>query len=181
MPQSWRAHAVALFAYATVAIVFSWPLPLHLGTSLTGEPGGDTGVYVWNQWVFHHALMEKRSVPYFTDPLFGAVGETHLSLHNYTPFADLIAIPLRTFLTVVQAFNVVYLALMILGGYAVFLLAHQVTRDAVASWLAGLVFGWSPVLVTRGTGHFRLLGTAPLAIFLLLLVRADGRVRLREA
>src|SRR5687768_18506805 len=102
MPQSWRAHAVALFAYATVAIVFSWPLPLHLGTSLTGEPGGDTGVYVWNQWVFHHELIEKGSVPYFTDTLFGGVGETNLSLHNYTTFADLIAIPLRTFLTVVQ-------------------------------------------------------------------------------
>src|SRR5688572_11374391 len=181
MPQSWRAHAVALFAYATVAIVFSWPLPLHLGTSLTGEPGGDTGVYVWNQWVFHHELIEKGSVPYFTDTLFGGVGETNLSLHNYTTFADLIAIPLRTFLTVVQAFNVVYLALMILGGYAVFLLAHQVTHDALASWFAGLVFGWSPILVTRGTGHFSLLGTAPLAIFLLLLVRANGHVRVRDA
>ncbi|HVG71208.1 MAG TPA: hypothetical protein VM819_09870 [Vicinamibacterales bacterium] len=181
MPQSWRAHAVALFAYATVAIVFSWPLPLHLGTSLTGEPGGDTGVYVWNQWVFHHELIEKGSVPYFTDTLFGGVGETNLSLHNYTTFADLIAIPLRTFLTVVQAFNVVYLALMILGGYAVFLLAHQVTHDALASWLAGLVFGWSPILITRGTGHFSLLGTAPLAIFLLLLVRANGHVRVRDA
>jgi hypothetical protein len=138
-------------------------------------------VYVWNQWVFHHELIEKRSVPYFTDTLFGAVGETNLSLHNYTTFADLIAIPLRTFLTVVQAFNVVYLALLILGGYAVFLLAHQVTHDALASWLAGLVFGWSPILVTRGTGHFSLIGTAPLAIFLLLLVRANGHVRVRDA
>ena len=138
-------------------------------------------MYIWNQWVFHHELIEKGSVPYFTDMLFGGVDETNLSLHNYTTFADLIAIPLRTFLTVVQAFNVVYLALMILGGYAVFLLAHQVTRDAVASWLAGLVFGWSPILITRGTGHFSLLGTAPLAIFLLLLVRANGHVRVRDA
>ena len=138
-------------------------------------------MYVWNQWVFHHELIEKGSVPYFTDMLFGGIDETNLSLHNYTTFADLIAIPLRTFLTVVQAFNVVYLALMILGGYAVFLLAHQVTRDAVASWLAGLLFGWSPILVTRGTGHFSLLGTAPLAIFLLLLVRANGHVRVRDA
>src|SRR5688572_10353101 len=181
MPRSWRTHAVALIGYATVAVVFSLPLPLHLGTSLTGEPGGDTGVYVWNQWVFHRELIEKGRVPYFTDTLFGGVGQTNLSLHNYTTFADLIAIPLRTFLTVIQTFNVVYLLLMALGGYAVFLLAHQVTRDAAASWLAGLLFGWSPIIVTRGTGHFSLIGTAPLAIFLLLLVRANGHVRVRDA
>ena len=181
MPRSWRIHAVALIGYATVAVVFSLPLPLHLGTSLTGEPGGDTGVYVWNQWVFHRELIEKGRVPYFTDTLFGGNGQTDLSLHNYTTFADLIAIPLRTFLTVVQTFNVVYLLLMALGGYAVFLLAHQVTRDTAASWLAGLLFGWSPIVITRGTGHFSLLGTAPLAIFLLLLVRANGHVRARDA
>ncbi len=138
-------------------------------------------MYVWNQWVFHRELIEKGRIPYFTDTLFGGIGQTNLSLHNYTTFADLIAIPLRTFLTVIQTFNVVYLLLMILGGYAVFLLAHQVTRDAAASWLAGLLFGWSPILITRGTGHFSLIGTAPLAIFLLLLVRANGHVRVRDA
>ena len=138
-------------------------------------------MYVWNQWVFHRELIEKGRVPYFTDTLFGGIGQTNLSLHNYTTFADLIAIPLRTFLTVVQTFNVVYLLLMALGGYAVFLLAHQVTRDTAASWLAGLLFGWSPIIITRGTGHFSLIGTAPLAIFLLLLVRTNGHVRVRDA
>jgi hypothetical protein len=181
MPRSWQTHAVALIGYATVAVVFSWPLPLHLGTNLTGGPGGDTGVYVWNQWVFHHELVENGRVPYFTQTLFGANGQTNLSLHNYTTFADLIAIPLRAVLTVVQTFNVVYLLMMVLGGYAVFLLAHQLTRDTAASWLAGLLFGWSPIVVTRGTGHFSLIGTAPLAIFLLLLVRANGHVRVRDA
>lgn len=138
-------------------------------------------MYVWNQWVFHHELVENGRVPYFTETLFGGAGQTNLSLHNYTTFADLIAIPLRAVLSVVQTFNVVYLVLMVLGGYAVFLLAHQVTRDAAASWLAGLLFGWSPIIVTRGTGHFSLIGTAPLAIFLLLLVRANGHVRVRDA
>ena len=40
--------------YVLVAVAFTWPLPLYLGTRLTGDPGGDTGVYVWNQWVFQH-------------------------------------------------------------------------------------------------------------------------------
>jgi hypothetical protein len=43
------------------------------------------------------------------------------------------------------------------------------------------MFAWSPLLVTRGTGHFSLVAAAPLAIFLLVLMRADGHERLRDA
>ena len=181
MARPWRTHAAVLLGYIAVAIAFSWPLPLHLGTALTGGPGGDTGVYVWNQWVFHHELIEKGKFPYFTDTLFGPNQITDLSLQNYTTFADLLAVPLRTFLGLIAAFNLVYLLLMVLGGYAAFLLARHVTGDAAVAWIAGLAFGWSPIVVTRGTGHFSLIATAPLAIFLLLLLRSHGHVRPRDA
>ena len=181
MPRPWRTHAVVLLGYVAVAIAFSWPLPLHLETRLTGGPGGDTGAYVWNQWVFHHELVEKGSFPYFTDTLFGPDQQTDLSLHNYTTFADLIAVPLRSVLSVVETFNVVYLVLVVLGAYSTFLLAHRVTGDPGVAWIAGLLFGWSPIVVTRGTGHFSLVATAPLAIFLMLLVRTAGHVRPRDA
>src|SRR5829696_1683258 len=104
-----------VLGYVLATLVFTWPLALHLDTHFTGEPGGDTGVYVWNQWVFHHELVEKRSFPYFTDTLFGPNQITDLSLHNYTTFADLIAVPLRTVLSLIATFNVVYLLLMVLG------------------------------------------------------------------
>src|SRR5215207_8983421 len=112
MRRPWRRHAVVLLGYAAAAVIFSWPLPLHLGTALTGGPGGDTGVYVWNQWVFRRELVEKGGFPYFTDALFGPDQRTDLSLHNYTTFADLIAVPLRTFLSLIQTFNVIYLLLI---------------------------------------------------------------------
>src|SRR5688572_10628011 len=181
MRRPWRTHAVVLLGYAAAALLFSWPLPLHLGTMLTGGPGGDTGVYVWNQWVFRHELVEKGGFPYFTDTLFGPGQQTDLSLHNYTTFADLIAVPLRGFLSLIPTFNVVYLLLVVLGAYGTFLLARRVSRDTAAAWIAGLLFAWSPILVTRGTGHFSLVPTAPLPIFLLLLVRTEGQVRFRDA
>ena len=181
MARPWRTHVAVLLGYIAVALAFSWPLPLHLGTALTGGPGGDTGVYVWNQWVFHHELVEKGGFPYFTDTLFGPDQTTDLSLQNYTTFADLLAVPLRTFLGLIATFNLVYLLLVVLGGYAAFLLARHVTGDAAVAWIAGLVFGWSPIVVTRGTGHFSLIATAPLAIFLLLLLRTHGHVRPRDA
>ena len=175
------SHLGVLAGYVVVALVFSWPLPLHLGTHLTGSPSGDTGVYVWNQWVFQHELLEHRRLPYFTDSIFSLTREANLSLHNYTAFQNLLALPLIPFLGVVATFNVIYLLMTVLTAYSTFLLARHVTGRSAESWLAGLLFAWSPLLVTRGMGHFSLVAAAPLAIFLLVLLKADGHERFRDA
>jgi hypothetical protein len=162
-------------------MAFSWPLPLHLGTHLTGNPGGDTGVYVWNQWVFRRELLEHGRLPYFTDSIFSLTRDANLGLHNYTTFQDIVAIPLVPWLGTVATFNVVYLLMTVLTAYCTFLLARHVTGRSTESWLAGLLFAWCPLLVTRGTEHFSLVAAAPLAIFLLVLLKADGHERFRDA
>lgn len=178
---AYRRHVWALSGYAAVAVAFTWPLALHLDTHFTGSPAGDTGVYVWNQWVFQHELLDHHGSPYFTDKIFALSGRANLSLHNYTPFQDVLALPLIQWLGVVTTFNVVYLLMTMLTGYATFLLARHVTGAAVESWLAGLLFAWSPNLVTRGGAHFSLVAAAPLAVFLLLLLRTARRQRMRDA
>jgi hypothetical protein len=186
-----RSHVYALLGYAAAAVAFSWPLPLHIGTHLTGSPAGDTGVYVWNQWVFQRELLDERKLPYFTDTIFSLTGPANLSLHNYTVFQDLVALPLIRVIGVVATFNVVYLLMTMLTAYATFLLAHRVVGSDpesdpgsdpfVEAWLAGLLFAWSPILVTRGGGHFSLVAAAPLAVFLLSLLRAFERQRIGDA
>ena len=171
----------ALVGYAAIAIAFTWPLAPNLWTHLTGSPAGDTGVYVWNQWVFQHELLEQRNIPYFTDRIFSLGGRANLSFHNYTAFQNMVALSLVGWFGVVATFNLVYLLMTVLTGYATFLLARHVTGRAAESWLAGLLFAWSPMLVTRGGGHFSLVAAAPLAVFLLLLIRAAERERLRDA
>jgi hypothetical protein len=138
-------------------------------------------VYVWNQWVFQHEILEHRRLPYFTDTILSLDGGANLSLHNYTPFQNLVALPLIRWLGVVPAFNVVYLLMTILTAYAAWLLSRHVTGRAPESWLAGLLFAYGPILITRGGGHFSLVAAAPLAVFLLLLLRAADRPRLRDA
>jgi hypothetical protein len=177
----WKCHLWAVLGYAAIAVVFTWPLVPNITTHLTGSPAGDTGVYVWNQWVFHHELVENRSSPYFTDKIFSLSGRANLSLHNYTAFQDLVALPFIPWLGVVATFNLVYLLMTVLTGYATFLLARHITGGTVEAWLAGLLFAWSPILVTRGGGHFSLVAAAPLAVFLLLLLRAAERQRIRDA
>jgi len=170
----------ALVGYIFLALAFTWPLVLHLDSHLTGPVGGDTGVYVWNQWVFRHEVLNER-LPLFTQEIFSFSPPANLSLHNYTIFQDLLALPLLGHLGVVTTFNVVYLMMIVITGYATFRLAFHVTRRPFESWLAGALFSWSPYLVTRGMGHFSLVAAAPLPVFALLLLDRDGRASVRNA
>lgn len=177
----WRCHFYALLGYAAIAVLFTWPLVPNIATHLTGSPAGDTGVYVWNQWVFQHELLQHHHSPYFTDKIFSLTGRANLSLHNYTAFQDLVALPFINLFGVVTTFNLVYLLMTVLTGYTTFLLARRVTGGSVEAWLGGALFAWSPILVTRGGAHFSLVAAAPLAVFLLLLLRAAERQRMRDA
>ena len=176
-----RLSVAALSAYVLLTLAFSWPLPLHMATHLTGPPDGDTGVYVWNQWVFRHEIVDQHSLPLFTREIFSLSPPANLSLHNYTIFQDLIALPLLPFFSVITTFNIVYLLMIVLAGYAMFRLAWHVTGRAIESWLAGALFAWCPWMVTRGIGHFSLVAAAPLPIFALLLLRLEERGRIRDA
>ena len=170
---SHRVHGCALLSYAVVALFFNWPLPLDLGARLTGPVGGDTGTYVWNIWVFRHELIAHGRFPLFTQEILSLTPPVALSLHNYTLFADLLAFPLIPLFGVIATFNVIYLALSILTAWSMFVLARSVVGRTGEAWLAGLLFGFSPILIARGTAHFSLAAAAPLPIFLLMLRRAE--------
>jgi hypothetical protein len=168
--------------YVLISLAFTWPLPLHLGTALTGDPGGDTGVYIWNQWVFQHeALVEHRN-PLTTEHVLSLTQPVDLSQHNYTAFLNVLALPLIPLLGVVRSFNLVFLAITVLTALTTYALARRATAASRAeAWLAGLAFAWSPVLVARSTAHFSLVAAAPLAAFVLSLINADRSRRPRDA
>jgi hypothetical protein len=182
MPASpWRQSACALAAFVLVAVLQSWPLPVRLFTHLTGQPSGDTGVYVWNTWVFRHELIEGHRSPFYTDRIFSLDDRADLSLHNYTVFADVLALPLQPVLGVVGAFNVIYLLNIALCGFGMFLLARRLTGRVVESWLAGFAFACSAFLVARSTAHFSLVAAAPLPFFVYWFDRAWDSQRRRDA
>ena len=174
------ARLAALVGYVLLSVAFTWPLPVHLDTHLTGPIGGDTGVYVWNQWLFRHEVLNEH-LPLFTREIFSSTRPANLSLHNYTIFQDLLALPLVGTLGIVRTFNLIYLLMIVITGYATFRLVCHVTERPFESWLAGALFSWSPYLVTRGTGHFSLVAAAPLPVFALLLLKCDERPSGRNA
>jgi hypothetical protein len=178
-----RSRAVSLVAFAAyllLAAVQAWPLPLHLSTAFTGEPRGDTGVYIWNMWVFRHQLLEGDT-PFRTLEILSLGGPADLSLHNYTVFANVLALPFLSLFGVARTFNLIYLLNVALAGFGAYLLIRKITQRPAESFVGGLLFMWSPFLVTRAMGHFSLVAAAPLPIFVLALYRAWESQRLSDA
>ncbi len=166
-----RGHLAACLGYICVALVFAWPLPLQLDTSVPGPVGGDTGVYLWNLWVFRHEVLSGR-FPFFTNEILSVTpAAVPLTLHNYTTFANVLAFPLLPLAGTVATFNILLMLSGALAAYSMFLFARRVSGDAPAAWVAGLLFGFSPYMSARFTEHFSLILAAPLPVFALLLDR----------
>lgn len=183
--RSFLSGVLVLLSFAGVALVQTWPLPMHLADRFTASPAGDTSVYVWNTWVFRHELLERHHSPFTTDTILALGGPADLSLHNYTVFADLLAIPLQPILGIVGAFNAIFLLNFALAGLGMFLLARHLLASTphatVVAWLAALLFACSPFLVARGNGHFSLAAAAPIPFFVWYLDRTLRSHRLRDA
>lgn len=174
-------HVAVLAVCVTVALAFTWPLPRHYRTHLLGDPQGDMGVYVWNNWAFREELVEHGHNPLRTDLLFVPAQGVGLALHNYTILADMLSVPFQKPLGLVATFNLVQWLMSAANAYAMFLLARRLTRDSPSALLAGLAFGFSPFLITRAMGHPSLAMAAALPVFLLFVLEARDSMRYRHA
>jgi hypothetical protein len=173
MRRELASRLLVVLGYVLVASAFTWPLLLNLGTHLTGDPGGDTSVYVWNQWVFHQEALRGNN-PFGTEQILSLTERIDLSQHNYTVFLNLLALPLISVFGVVASFNLVYLITSVLTSLMTYGLARAAfTVTRLEAFVVGVAFAWSPVLVARSTGHFSLAAAAPLPAFIWALIRAE--------
>lgn len=170
----------AAAGYAVLAIACTWPLPAHLSDRLTGQVSGDTGVYVWNLWSFQRELGQGGS-PFFSTAILTPATRVDLSLHNYTALADLVALPLLAIFDIVTTFNLIYLITTVVTAFSAYLLVRRLVPDGWVAWLAGALYGFSPYLIARSTGHFSLVAAAPLPLFVLAILKLEDTRQLRWA
>ena len=181
MRRGLASQLAVLVGYVLAASAFTWPLPLHLGTHFTGDPGGDTGVYVWNQWVFHQELTTGHN-PLATEKILSLSSRVDLTQHNYTAFLNVLALPLISPFGIVVAFNLVFLFVSVLNALMAYGLIRRATEATrLEAFLGGLVFAWAPAMVARSTGHFSLFAAAALPAFLWALVNAERSRSARHA
>ena len=181
MRRAFASQLAVVLGYVLAASAFTWPLPLQLGTHFTGDPGGDTGVYVWNQWVFHQEVIAGHN-PLATEKILALTSRVDLTQHNYTPFLNMLALPLISWLGIVTSFNLVFLFVSVLNALFAYGLARSATSASRSeAFLGGLLFAWAPAMVARTTGHFSLAAAAALPAFLWCLIKAEQSRTVRDA
>jgi len=178
--RSGLTRVVPFAGYVALACAITWPLPRFLSSRLLGSVSGDLGIYIWNLWIFRHELLDHGRLPISTDHIFAFTGGSDLVLHNYTPLADALGVPLIAVVGLVAAFNVLLLAKIVLTGLATFGLCRHLGLSRWSAWAAGALFVASPVMVARQTAHVSLVAAPALPLFLWALLRALERGRRRD-
>ena len=127
---------------------------LHgFATSVFGV-GGDSFTSIWClgwwPWAIAHGLN-----PFISHRVWYPDG-INLTWVTSTPALALIGLPLTLTLGAIVTYNALTLLAPALGAWSAFLLARHVTRDSAASFVAGIIYGFSPYEIGHLTGHMNL-------------------------
>ncbi len=188
----WRNRYISallpLLAYLLLAVLFTWPLAAHLTTALGGglDPLLQTWVLAWNARALTTDPLAVWHAPiFFPYPDTLAYSDHHLLL-------AIVALPLIATGGPVLAYNLLVLTSYALTGWAVYLLAYEMSARvrmpwvrAIGAFAAGALFAFGTYRMTHFV-HLQLLQTAWLPLALLFLRRLlrdpdDGDGRWRDA
>jgi hypothetical protein len=156
----------------SAVLTWWWVLPLigSFGTAIPGSGAGDNLTFVWNVWWTRYALGHGHPLlwsPFLLYP-FGA----DLTLHTHTLLPALavsfVANPL-------VAQNLLICSHLFLNFACMYALAYRETRHVGAALVAALIFGWSPYVSARLTGHFNFVAAWVIPLAALLTIRALDR------
>lgn len=171
----YQPEFIAFCLYATLTVVMTWPLATQLGTHIPGFVG-DSFVHLWTfNWV-KESLLSAQS-PFYTDALFYPSG-TSLVFHNIAWVNILAWLFLQTFMSGAAAYSLVHMGVLVLNGFATFLLAQEITQSYRASFIAGMICAFWPFILSH-QDHPNLIFVAwiPLALLFLRRMFAEGRIK----
>jgi hypothetical protein len=164
-----RRNLLILGAYSALTLVVLWPLPLFFTKAIPGD-GFDGWQNYWNIWWVSKAVLEEHTSPYFTHYLYYPTGVS-LLFHTLNLPNGLLAMPIQVLFGPIVAYNFIILLSSALSGYGSFLLALELTGSRWASFLAGLIYAFSPFRSAHLLGHMQVFSTEWIPFFILALFR----------
>ncbi len=169
---------VSLVFYVLLSLLLTWPLAQHLGTHF---PSSNTDVFnvYWGNWWVRTALASGQN-PYVTDYLIYPVG-FNLATFAFSPFLASLWIPLSWIVSPIAAYNLVVLATIVLCCLAMDQLVRYLTGNGWAALVAGISFGFAPILAGQRASHLNLSLVAWIPWAALFLTRLLRQARTRDA
>jgi hypothetical protein len=164
-PNRWWPFACAGLAYSALAIALTFPLILHLSSTVphdVGDPLLSTSIFWWNAHVLPFTDRWWNGLAFFPAPGFLALSDPRLGL-------GLLATPLQWLgCSPVTAYNVTLLATFSLSALAAHWLGFVLTRRHDAAAIGGLAFGFCPFRVAH-LPHLELLAAFGMPVALVAL------------
>ena len=146
----------------TYPLVLNWRSALPAGA-------GDLWQNYWNFWWWKKCLLEGLN-PYHSDYLFYPFG-VDLVFHTHSVFNQIAAMPVNLLFGEAAAYNFCVLLALSLSGFGGYLFVRELTGDARAGFLAGLVFAYFPQHIEQTLEHLNLFSTQFMPLTLLYAVR----------
>lgn len=132
-----------LGAYIVIALLSTYPLFLHVTNSLPGRPS-DAFIYLWNIDTFWYEITRAHN-PFFTSRIFYPIGE-NLIFHTYAPLVSIFGIFFLQ--NLVLYLNLLVFTSLVTAAYAMFILTRFLTKKITVAFLCGLLYGFSPIMLS---------------------------------
>jgi hypothetical protein len=180
--------AVVLFSYVFLAIIFTWPLILHLNTHVLGHPA-DNFEYVWKMWWVPHAIFERGISPFWQPDVYYPFGFP-MANGELTPIHTFFLAPLTLLLGDVMTYNLAGLASGVLSGWFMYHLAcgwmerlepEHPSLLHLGAFFAGAAYAFCAYRFTHLSAQLPLVGTHWLVLAIFGLDRWVGSRRAGDA
>jgi hypothetical protein len=173
--QSTWLNVFVFLGYLLLTMVMTWPLVTRLGSEIAGA-GTDVWIHQWTFWWIKEALQSGQN-PFYTTLLYYPYGVS-LTSHNIAWFNIALWLPLQAVVGSVAAYNIVFILVITLNGFAFYLFARAETGVFQAALIGGIIFGFWPYTLSH-FDHPNMMVTfwAPLTMFFMLRTFRSGRVR----
>jgi hypothetical protein len=160
------AHFIALAVYLALAVILTLPTSFHPARALLGV-GGDNYQHAWFLWAFAKAVVHGHN-PFYTNLIFYPFG-ANLTWATLDPLGGMLALPLSLSLGPVLTYNISVILQLALAAFFARLLCLRVSQHAAAATIGGIVFGFSPFLLSRALGQISLVTAFPIPLYVLAL------------
>ncbi|MCB0076654.1 MAG: hypothetical protein KDD73_04455 [Anaerolineales bacterium] len=192
----YRSPLFYTLLFAALALLLTWPMPLHLATHAIGD-GSDDPAILWNLWWVRYALLDLGQSPFESAWMFWPLG-INLVFYTLTTLHGALTIPIQLLAGVVVANSFIVYFELIVAALGTWLLARWLllqhpdaaphnrrTRDAIAA-LSAISYAFvSSKWLYLSLGQFNIAASQWLPWATLYLARMwtqpHGRAGLRNA
>ena len=168
----------AVVAFSSLSVVLTWPWAAELWH---GTVGGDAAQFVWDAWWVRERVVGLDD-PWWTGLLYAPEG-TYLTAHPLETLLMVLLVPVTAIGGPMVTYGLLVLATLAAAGILAWRLGLAMGLGTVGSWVTGLLWASSPIVVHRTSSglYMLLLLAALLPAAVLLALRVVHRFSIRSA